>query len=48
VATIPIIGLSAHAARQDRNRALEAGMNEYLVKPFEKADLERVLRKVVL
>ncbi|MGE4423829.1 MAG: ATP-binding protein [Pseudodesulfovibrio sp.] len=47
VATIPIIGLSAHAARQDRNRALEAGMNEYLVKPFEKADLERALRKVV-
>ncbi|WP_338668260.1 ATP-binding protein [Pseudodesulfovibrio methanolicus] len=47
VADIPIIGLSAHAARQDRNRALEAGMNEYLVKPFEKADLERALRKVV-
>jgi PAS domain S-box-containing protein len=47
VADIPIIGLSAHAARQDRNRALEAGMNEYLIKPFEKADLERALRKVV-
>jgi PAS domain S-box-containing protein len=46
VATIPVIGLSAHAARQDRNRALEAGMNEYLVKPFEQRDLEAALRKV--
>ena len=46
VSGIPIIGLSAHAARQDRARALEAGMNEYLVKPFEQADLECVLRKV--
>ncbi|OIQ49375.1 Autoinducer 2 sensor kinase/phosphatase LuxQ [Pseudodesulfovibrio hydrargyri] len=47
VSTIPVIGLSAHAARHDRTRALEAGMNEYLVKPFEKSDLERALRKVV-
>ncbi|MEZ7197261.1 ATP-binding protein [Pseudodesulfovibrio karagichevae] len=46
VATIPIIGLSAHAARQDRNRALEAGMDEYLIKPFEQRDLEAALRKV--
>jgi len=47
VSTIPIIGLSAHAASHDRDRALEAGMNEYLIKPFEKVDLERALRKVV-
>jgi CheY-like chemotaxis protein/nitrogen-specific signal transduction histidine kinase len=46
VSTIPIVGLSAHAARQDRVRALEAGMDEYLVKPFEQHDLEAVLRKV--
>jgi len=46
VSAIPVIGLSANAARQDRARALEAGMNEYLVKPFEQADLERVLAQV--
>jgi PAS domain S-box-containing protein len=47
VATIPIIGLSAHAAGHDRVRALQAGMDEYLVKPFEKSDLERALKRVV-
>lgn len=46
VANIPIIGLSAHASRQDRNRALDAGMSEYLVKPFERVDLERALRRM--
>jgi PAS domain S-box-containing protein len=46
VAAIPVIGLSAHAAGHDRVRALQAGMNEYLAKPFEKSDLERALKKV--
>jgi PAS domain S-box-containing protein len=46
VSDIPVIGLSAHAANHDRARALEAGMNDYLVKPFEKSDLEQALRKV--
>ncbi|WP_319583239.1 ATP-binding protein [uncultured Pseudodesulfovibrio sp.] len=46
VSTIPIIGLSAHAAGHDRARALEAGMDEYLIKPFEKSDLQRALNKM--
>ena len=48
VATIPIIGLSAHAANHDRASALQAGMSDYVVKPFEKSDLERALRRVVV
>lgn len=37
--TIPIIGLSAKATKQEREAALNAGMNDYLVKPVDKEDL---------
>ena len=35
----PIIGVSACAFEQDRERALAAGMDEYLVKPVRVSDL---------
>ncbi|CCH48309.1 response regulator [Pseudodesulfovibrio piezophilus] len=41
--TIPIIALSAHAAENDRQTALRAGVDVYLVKPFDKDELEEVL-----
>ena len=39
----PIIGLTANTMDSDRHRYLEAGMDEYLVKPFDVAEFFRVL-----
>lgn len=41
--TIPVIALTAHALVTDRNRAFEAGFDEYDIKPVE---LPRLLEKI--
>ena len=40
---IPIIALTAAAMVEDREKALDAGMNDHLGKPIDKEDLYRVL-----
>lgn len=41
----PIVGVTAHAMREDRNRCLAAGMDDHLAKPVKSAALEEVLRR---
>jgi CheY-like chemotaxis protein/HPt (histidine-containing phosphotransfer) domain-containing protein len=42
---IPVIAMTANVMRGDRERCLEAGMNDYISKPFELQALLEVLRR---
>lgn len=45
LARTPVIALSAHAGRDDRERARAAGCVDYLTKPIERDELVHTLRK---
>jgi CheY-like chemotaxis protein len=42
---IKIVGLSANALSEQKNKAFKAGMDDYITKPFKRDDLVNCLRK---
>jgi CheY-like chemotaxis protein len=45
LSSVPIVFLSGHAGPQAESDALDAGCDEYVVKPFDIARLDRVLNR---
>ncbi len=44
---VPIIALTAFALQGDRERFLAAGMDDYISKPLDMDEFERMLRRVI-
>jgi len=44
-AAVPIVAMTANAMQEDRQRCLEAGMNDYVSKPIDEAELFGALRR---
>lgn len=47
IAHIPIIALTAHAMAKDREKALEAGCDAYVAKPFRSSELIALIKEML-
>jgi len=42
---VPIIALTANEIKQEKDRCFKAGMNDFLMKPFDEKDLVSIINK---
>lgn len=45
---LPVIAGTANAMREARQECLDAGMDDYLTKPYRERELARVLKRFIL
>ena len=46
-ADIPVIAQTAYAAPKEKEKALQAGFDDYICKPVKKADLMAAINRVI-
>ena len=44
---MPIVAMTAHAMKGDRERCMGVGMDEYISKPIQPQELMKVIEKVI-
>ena len=44
---IPIVAMTANAMAGDRESCIEAGMDDYLAKPFRRSDLQEIIERAI-
>lgn len=47
LASLPVVAVTGHASREDRDQALEAGCTDYLAKPFRTHELVAVVERML-